>query len=191
MTASGEEPVSVAEMRDHLTLEIDADDAYLEQLIAAARGHAESLTNRKIMDTVVQMVVPDFPIKQIELPFGATISVTSIAYVDTAGATQTLLGSASPAVFQSDLTDDEGAVLWPLKGTDWPGVDTDDISPVTVTWVAGYGTDSEDVPAALRHAIKLQVAEWYEARWNAEAPAGSTPLFEMALSPFKVIRYGA
>jgi uncharacterized phiE125 gp8 family phage protein len=58
---------------------------------------------------------------------------------------------------------------------------------VTVTFSAGYGA-AADVPQALRHAIYMLVAYWYEQR---ETAAGRTmtsvPLgFDALIAPFRV-----
>lgn len=176
------EPVTLDAVKEHLRQTIDLDDDYIFNLIAKARAHAEDTTKRALVARTATMILPYLP-HVIRLPYGKAQSVTSIVYFDTAGVAQTLNGGASPAEFQEDLTDDEEPLLKPLRNTVWPSTDTESIAPVTITWEAGYG-DPEDVPWPIRHAIALQVAEWYEARSNLEAPERDGALFSRALLPY-------
>ncbi len=191
-TGPTELPVEVSELRDHLTLEIDADDALLLSLLQAAVDHAENITHRRFISQQVQMVLPDFPRYEIILPLGKALSVQGIAYIDENEATVNLSGpSDSPAgtSWQEDLSDDESPIIIPNIDADWPGVTLDHVTPVIVSWTAGYGEDGDSVPAALKLALKLQASKWYEARWDGEAPLQVEPMFMNAIAPFKVIRY--
>ena len=76
--------------------------------------------------------------------------MTSIQYVDDAGDTQTL----STSLYQVDTKSQPGRII-PAYGESWPTVRSDTLNAVTVNFVAGYGDDPEDVPAGLRHAVKL------------------------------------
>ncbi len=176
-----DEPISTAEIRDHLTLEIAADDSLLESLTSRVREHAENYTHRVFMQRTATMVLPFFP-RVIHLPFGKAQSITSITYFDTAGVSQTLASSA----YQTDFTDDEDPVMIPARGTVWPVTDWQSIAPLTIAWQAGYGTTPEDVPGPLRQAMALQAGRWYEARWDGEAPLQVDDMFHQAAGPYIV-----
>lgn len=192
-TGPTDTPVDPSELRDQVTLEIPDDDALLQRLIEAATDHAENITHRRIMSQQVRMVLPDFPPLEIILPFGKAISVQGISYIDSGGNTVELSGpSDSPAGtdWQEDLNDDEEPIILPNSGESWPSADPDRIRPVWIDWTAGYSADASEVPAALRHAILMQAAKWYEAKWDGEAPLQVENMFLNALGPFKLIRYG-
>jgi uncharacterized phiE125 gp8 family phage protein len=86
-------------------------------------------------------------------------SVTSVSYEDSAGATQTF----STGSYQV-ITSSEPGYIVPEPGETWPVTETEREAAVTVTFVAGYGDDSTDIPEALIHANKLLVEQLYENR---------------------------
>lgn len=182
--AGVQEPVNLHEVKKHLKQTIDVDDDEIFRLMSAARAHAENFTKRAFVARTATYILKRF-VHRIRLPYGKTQSVTSVAYYDTAGELQTLAFADSPTPFQVELTDDEGGIIQPLRNQVWPLADTESIAPVTITFEAGFG-DPGDVPRPIRHAIALQVAEWYDARSNLEAPAPLQVgnLFERALLPY-------
>jgi len=101
------------------------------------------------------------PNAAIELPLPPLQSVTSIAYIDTNGATQTLTGASLTAVADTDTSSEPGQ-LRPVYGTSWP--DTR-LTPraVTVRFVAGYGAAAA-VPAPLALWVRGRIATLYEYR---------------------------
>lgn len=93
----------------------------------------------------------------IRLPCPPVVSVTSIAYVDEAGATQTLAAS------KYDLIDNQRwpSIVVPAWEQDWPA--TRDVpAAVTVTWTAGYGAAASDVPQNIVAAGLEMVRMLYE-----------------------------
>lgn len=98
----------------------------------------------------------------IHVPLPPIQSVSSITYVDTAGATQTLASS----VYQVVNRQRQGSMIVEAYGQSWPS--TRDIpQAVAVTFVAGYGAASA-VPAPIRQAIRASVVHWYENRGVVE-----------------------
>jgi uncharacterized phiE125 gp8 family phage protein len=96
---------------------------------------------------------------QIILPRSPWLSVSSITYTDTAGATQTLASSE----YHAYSVDNIGRVV--LKSTSsWPATLGTGALDVTVNFTAGYGAASANIPAALRHAVLLQAAHLYDNR---------------------------
>jgi uncharacterized phiE125 gp8 family phage protein len=181
-----QEPVTLDEAKEHIIEPtFDGNDDYIFRLIAVARDEVERFTHRALMKRQATMVLDSFPSWSIELPYGKAQSITSIEYYDSSGAVQALSGSASPAVFQVDLTDSSGAVISPLRNSAWPVADVGAISPVTVKWIAGYAS-AEAIPPMIRHAILGQVAKWYELRWDGDHADVMTPHFYQALSPYVI-----
>jgi uncharacterized phiE125 gp8 family phage protein len=99
----------------------------------------------------------------ILLPCPPVQSVTSIAYLDGNGDTQTLAASAYTLVNNGANKSE----IAPAYGTVWP--ETRDIeAAVTVTWVAGYGATAADVPPDIVAAGLLLLQDLYENRTAQE-----------------------
>jgi uncharacterized phiE125 gp8 family phage protein len=95
------------------------------------------------------------------------VSVTSIEYVDGAGATQ-ILATTEYAVIDAGSTTGPGRIV-PAYGKSWPatrGMPND----VTIEFVAGYGA-AADVPIQIQWAILLILGELYTRREAAIAGA--------------------
>jgi uncharacterized phiE125 gp8 family phage protein len=155
------EPVSVAEAKSHLRVTASDDDAYIGNLIKAARQRAEGFTKRAIVTQTIQHKRNGFD-TEIVLPMPPVQSITSVQYVDDDGNTQSFTD------FQTDLTNNARAVIKPAYDASWPSV-RDQFSSVTITYVAGFGGgDSPDtisnVPEDIRQAILLMVGTMYEYR---------------------------
>ncbi len=67
----------------------------------------------------------------------------------------------------------EPAVMHPAYNVTWPSVRAETHNAVQVTWVAGYGDASSDVPAQDKQAIRFLAGHWYENR--EPLAAGVTP----------------
>jgi len=88
----------------------------------------------------------------IRVPKPPCQSVSSITYLDQAGATQTLAASG----WLLDTTQ-QLARITPSYGNIWP-ITRQQIAGVAVTFVAGYSADGTSVPAAAKLAIYTHVA---------------------------------
>jgi uncharacterized phiE125 gp8 family phage protein len=138
------EPVSVAEAKAHLRVEITDDDDVIARLCAGARRRVERTIGRQLV-TATWVLVKDFfaPIDLllprifgdlIRLPRPPLIEVLSVQYVDTAGVPQTL----ATTEYQVDALDEPGR-LRPAFGKYWPATRWQ-LGAVTITYNAGYAT---------------------------------------------------
>lgn len=151
------EPVTLAECKTWLRVDIADDDALLSALVTAARDAHELYCNRAYITQTWQLTLDYFP-PTIQLWRCPVLAITSVQYVDSAGATQTLAGSK----YQLDNAS-EPARLVPAYNEVWPT--TRDIpNAVTITFTAGYGATAADVPEIYKIAIKREVADQYENR---------------------------
>lgn len=153
------EPVTLAEAKLHLRVDHSEEDSWIERAITDAREWAEKYTRRRFINTTLRLSLDCFP-DVIRLPGGKTQSVTSIVYIDTAGASQTLSASS----YTVD-TDSEPARIVQAYGEFWPAIRYDP-NAVKVTYVAGYGAAASAVPAGIKDAILLYVGNNYENREN-------------------------
>lgn len=157
VTAPITEPVSIAEIEVHSRIgsgmvatlgQTTAVNIY----IAAARQRAETITRRQLITATWDLVLDyaDFPAgtrTPIEIPLPPLQSITSITYVDTAGATQTLSSTLYRAITESGPKAQPGLVI-PVYGEVWPSV-RDDLSVVTIRFVAGYSLPAYPAFSAL------------------------------------------
>ena len=156
------EPVSLAEAKLHLRVDIEDDDAYIVGLISAAREWVESYLDRSLVYTQWTMRLDRFPY-EIELPrppmaMAGTHTATAITYTLEGGSTATL----ATTEYRVDRHSTPGVMRTNYAGT-WPS-HLYDRNSVSVTWWAGYGEDGTKVPRVIRNAILLLVAHWYENR---------------------------
>lgn len=203
VTGPAIEPVSLAEMRGHLRVDSTAEDALIESMIRAGRERVEAATNRQLMGATYDLVLDGFPCaRAIELPRPSLRSVTSITYLDTAGASVTWSSSQYRVLAPAGPRSACGSVS-PTYGVSWPATYPVQ-GAVTIRFVAGYaapgaGTESEQaalraaVPAELCAAVRMAAAELYERREDAivGAAAATVPQGVLVLcGPYRVHRAG-
>lgn len=155
------EPISIEEAKEHLRIDADdtAEDGYIGTLITAAREYCEEYQNRSYLSTTRTLVMDGFPAcDELRLPYAPLASVTSIAYIDGDGASQTMTVTTDYLVD----TDHEPGRIYLAYGASWPTTRAIQ-NAVTITYVAGHGT-AEDVPERIKLAIKALVAHWFELR---------------------------
>ncbi len=156
------EPVTVSEAKAHLRVDVSDDDAYIATLITAAREWCEQYLDRTLIDTQWTMRLDSFPY-EIELPrppIASAGTATAVTLTYTLGDDST--ATLSSTQYRVDRNSTPGVVRQLRAGT-WPA-NLDDYNAVAVTWWAGYGSSGTSVPAAIRHAMLMLVAHWYENR---------------------------
>lgn len=155
VTPPAAEPLSRAEAKLHLRVDLTDDDADIDDLVRAARELVEEHSGRSLVTQTWRLELDRFPCWDIRLPRGPLQSVTSITYIDVAGATQTLSSSLYRVVPSRNLVEPVYAGYWPA---------TQYVSgAVLVTYAAGFGAAGA-VPLRAKQAIKLLVGEWYANR---------------------------
>lgn len=152
------EPVSVDDVREHLYIDHNDDDAQLEAFITAARLWAEGYTGRQFNTATYVWNFDEWPDDTIVLPKPPLQSVTSVKYYDTSNTQQTL----GTTLYDVATNTPHGEIRLGYQDT-WPTLrgHRDDIE---VTFVAGYGDDAADVPQTIRNAIMMLVGTMYENR---------------------------
>ena len=153
------EPISLSEAKLHLRITSTDDDTAITDDITAARKIVESILGSQLITATLALYLKDFPCSDIKLPYSPVQSVSSITYFDTNGSSQTL----STANYQVD-TNDLPAKIKPAPTYVWPNVQTDRFNAITITYIAGFGSSGSNVPAHIRQAIKIGVADLYEER---------------------------
>lgn len=142
---------------------ISDDDTELENIITASRQLCEDWQGRAYIERTYEHTLDDWPKDYIELPMPPLISVTSIAYTDTAGTTSTW----SATEYQVDTTGFVGRIM-PAYGYTWPSTPLRNMAGIKITYKAGYGDEAADVPLKIRQAILLLISELYENREDSD-----------------------
>lgn len=147
--------ISTADAKKHLRVVGTEDDDYIDALVQRATDYIEGYYGMSlaINEQTWEMSLDGFP-SIIRIPIWPVKSISSIAYVDADGATQTLASSAYDADTKANP-----ALIAPVSGSTLPQTKRQ-FNSVTVTFVAGFDT----VPQDIIHAMLLLIAHWYENR---------------------------
>ena len=169
------------------------NDPLLSALLTSARleiDGADGWLGRALITQTWDLKLDGFPAATtrnpyavIEVPLPPLASVTSIAYIDANGATQTLTGADLTAVADTDTSSEPGQ-LRPVYGTSWPSTR---LTPqaVTVRFVAGYGAAAA-VPANVGLWLRERVATLYEHREQFVTGTIVAPLSVGSLDSYRV-----
>ena len=170
------EPLTVAEAKLHLRVDISDDDAYIGTLITAAREWVENYLDRTLITTQLILRAAEFPTEELELARPPMVaSGTATAVVITYTLADTTTATLSTALYRVDRTSTPGNVAPIINGT-WPSDVIEDANAVAVTYYAGYGPTSASVPATIRHACLMLIGHWYESRSTVLVGVTSKPL---------------
>jgi uncharacterized phiE125 gp8 family phage protein len=184
VTAPAVEPITLAEAKSHIKAFTNDEDALIQIWITAARRRAETFMQRRLITQTWDYFRDCFPCWGMEIPNAPLQSVTSVKYVDNAGAEQTL-GAAKYLV---DANADPGRIT-PAYAEVWP-VTREQMSAVTIRFVCGYGLAAV-VPEEIKSAILLMIAHLEQHRSEVAA----AEMFEMPraadhlLGPYRVTRF--
>jgi len=181
LTAPAAEPLSLAEAKNFLRVDLADDDDLIFALIAAARLHIETQTRRALVTQTWRLVRDAWPAEGRMGVLPAPLRSVAAARVHDA---QRVAHGLDPQAF---VIDTAGAALYfapwslPSPGRAFAGIEID--------IVAGYGDAAADVPEPLRQAMRLLVAHWYENRALAAPGQGVAPLPETVaalIAPFRM-----
>ncbi len=129
------------------TLTYDYPNLKIDQKITIAEVF-DKIPKPKISDLFPTLFLTVHPVQ----------SVTSITYTDTNETEQTWNAS----LYKVD-TYRKAARITPAYGEVFPDI-LAEINSLTVTYVAGYGDASSDVPASIRQAVRLVLSDMYHNR---------------------------
>lgn len=189
------EPMGLDELKAHLRVAGTTDDGEIVGMLIAAREAAEAYLNRALVTQTWDwwlpgFPLPDFPERRLVLPKPPLQSVTSVKYIDAAGAEQTyatgnyvVVAPAGPRAPAGWIERDEDA--------SWPDLDARE-DAVRIRFVAGW-TGPEKIPDGIRNGIKLIALHLYEHRGdrqeagiaNAE-PRMLPPTAEHLMFPYRI-----
>lgn len=167
-TPATELPVTLEQARYHLRNEdLRFDDELLKQYIKAAANYVEKTYGLALLTQTIKQYHDEFPTGSdtpLLLRISPLASITSIAYTDTAGATQTWTSSE----YTSGRMDLGGFVV-PNIGYTWPGSVASLPNAITVTYSAGFGAKPSTLPPAITNALLLMIGDMYQRREDSVA----------------------
>lgn len=191
-TAPAYEPISLVQAKQWLRIDSADEDVLLTALIEAARTYVETFTGRALITQQWELSLDAFPGNDrlydlhpsypppnadryylrhrlpddsdtIRLPRAPLASVESVKYYDPTGALQTLATSS----YFADTRAQPGRVVR-ADGIDWPDTQVRP-NAVVVAYTCGYGTPNQ-VPSALRIALRFILSNWFENRLHVVQP---------------------
>ena len=177
------EPVSLAEAKGHLRVEHTADDGLIASLIAAARSHVESETGLAIIVQTWRLYLDDWPADRcVRLKRHPVRRIETATIFDEDGDPHALaegwlrLDTVSrPARLHVSEAAPPGARM----------------NGIEIEFVAGLAEAANEVPDAIKRAVLLLVAQWYEFRgaYTAKDQPVAVPAgFERLIAPFREMR---
>ena len=156
-TPAASYPITTAEAKAHLKVDISDDDTLIDNLIKAATQSAEDYTNRCFIATTLTMVGDTW--KDIYTLYKSPVSaVTKIQYYDTTN-TQVVL---STSVYIVDNTSKPCRILLD-EDQEFPDL-ADRKMAVEAIYVVGESEDGTEVSNLIKQAILLMVGHWYQNR---------------------------
>lgn len=164
--SSVELPITIEAARAHLRAEEFAhDDEYIESLIRTAaatieKNYGVSLLQQTIVET--HSAFPRGTAEPFLLRISPLVSVSSIEYVDSGGATQTWSNTEYVSGRYNNT-----AFVTPKTGYSYPGSVAIRPDAIRITYVAGFGTKASQVPHDVKHAMLLMIGNLYDNREDA------------------------
>lgn len=184
ITAPTRYPVTLEELKAHLRVETDDDDAYLDSLIEAVATYLDGdggILGRCLVQQTWEYQIanwacdtdlhhgfnhwPFWSAHRIEIPLPPLVSVTSVKYLDQTEAEQTLASDQYVAIINGW----EPSIIQSAYGVTWPIVAWHRPDAVRIRFVAGYasvvnGGLSGTIPRNIVQCMLKAVGTAYENR---------------------------
>jgi uncharacterized phiE125 gp8 family phage protein len=172
ITAAAVQPVSVAECKSDLRIDVANEDDLISDYIDAAARYCSEVTGRKLISQTWKYGIGNEPGKfvatpfkpvfnsfqPIELPFNPVSAIVEVQYFDADNVSQVL-----------NLAD------FYLYNYQWPPF-YERRDALNITFTTGYGATGADVPSNIKRAIRLLVAHWYEQRMAVTVGQSAMPI---------------
>ena len=208
------EPVSLAEAKLHLRVDINDDDSLIAALISAARLHAETITRRAIPAQTWKLVLDEFPHPASNLnsatwygpQWGVMPGPLSTARPDGSTGYEIYLlpplqsvtsikyydsngiqQTLDPSAYLVDVVSEPGRIT-PAPNTTWPATQAR-ANAIEIIHVTGYAS----VPEGIKAWMKIRVATMYENREEValmnRGKIEPLPYVDALLDPYRVLKF--
>lgn len=182
-TGPDAEPVTTAEVKAHLRIDHDGEDALIDGLVRAAREEVEALTGVALIHQTWRMALDDWPaIDIVSLGRHPVREVLSVTVYGKDGEASLV----APSSYQLDAASRPARMHFrerPRPERRLNGVEID--------FTAGFGESGADCPDTLKRAIVLLAAHWFEFRAAfdaADQPASYPAGFGRLIAPWRMAR---
>lgn len=175
-------PLDLHRAKQHLRIDGLGEDYLVQQAIQGVAEHLDGyqgILGRALITQTWTLKLDAFPAWDLRLPLPPLQAVTAIGYVDPDGADQ-VLDTAAYVVHPGPL-----AMVEPVYGGGWPTARRQR-GAVSITFRVGYGDTPEALPAAIRSAALLMVADLFDNR--DAASAAEAPAVRRLLRPYMIPR---
>jgi uncharacterized phiE125 gp8 family phage protein len=187
VTAPASTPISTAEVKAQCRIDDSDSDTLLTSLIASAVSYLDGwsgILGRCLVSQTWRQDYDDFR-WCMRLPLFPVASITSVKYLDTSAAQQTI-----DAANYTLRNDDRGAYVEFKSTYSFPALNVES-APISITYECGSA--AADVPQAIKLGMLLLVAHWYENREASVPGAGGIMKLPFAvdalLAPFRRIQF--
>jgi len=140
-TQPANEIFTLQEVKDYLKVDDSTEDALITTLLQSARQAAERYLNQALITQTITEKLDRLQLSTIYLSVSPVISASNYV-VDTF---------------------EKPARLSLAYGKTWPTL-YGNINDVTITYTAGYGSESSAVPGQIKQAILLMITDAYDNR---------------------------
>lgn len=170
------EPISLSEVKSWAKIDGAEEDNIILDMIQAVRESAENWLGRALLEQTITLVMDYWPdVGYIELPRPPLLSVNSYM----------ILGEDdSESEYDSDNyyidTISEPGRLIICQGATLPVNYDRDYAGHKITYKAGYGDETTDVPAQIRQGLLMWIASLYENReMDSKPPPDARRLLQL------------
>jgi uncharacterized phiE125 gp8 family phage protein len=170
------EPVTITEAKQLGKVEFNDDDRLWTPWVINARKQIEADTARAFISQTWRLYLDQFPTWDIDLRRCPVQSIESITFVDPSGVLQTHPVDS----YMLDAVS-EPARVTPAWGKAWPATRLQP-NAITITFLAGYGDDPDDVPEFCKEPIKTLTVFWNEHR---QLSGQKPPNYELLITTLK------
>jgi uncharacterized phiE125 gp8 family phage protein len=162
ITPPATEPVTLAELKAHARITGTQDDTLLTGLLKAARQWCEHYTRRAFIHQVWELALSAAPSKEsVNLPRAPLAEILSVRLYDEEDQPTDWISNN----YYADTLAQPGRLVL-RDGAVWPDF-ARCANGMVITYRAGYGDSAENVPEAIKLAIKQLALHWYEYRGEA------------------------
>ena len=168
------EPVSLVEAKAHLRVPHADDDAYVTNLISAARRLVEQRSGLRLINQGWSLFLdcwPDSPVQSLGLfPVSAIADVIIYSDADVAA-------TYDPAHYFLDAASKPARMA--LRSGRLPPRGSRPVNGIEIRFTSGFGSAGSAVPQDLRQAMLVIIAHWFQNRGDAEAHVPPLPALEI------------
>lgn len=157
-TAAAADPISLDRVKRSLGLDNVIDfDTTLQELVKSATNAVSNDLGRALVNTTYTLYLQNWPGREIQLPYPPLVAVDSVKYYGDATETLDTFASSSYTV----STAGDPGIVWVNEDKDWPSL-MNRPNPIEIQFQAGYGSNADDVPAAIQAAVTMTAAYFFE-----------------------------